>query len=151
MRISKDDWAMAIAMITTQRSTCSRRHVGCVLLDVHNHILSTGYNGVASGLKHCNENCSTCPGLHAKSGTNLDGCEAIHAEQNAMLQVSNMFSIDTCYTTTSPCMTCMKMLLNTSCHTIHYIHDYDDNAKNLWISSGRKIIKFEEFKSIKIF
>lgn len=143
MRISKNDWAMTIAMITAQRSTCYRRHVGCVLLDVHNHILSTGYNGVASGLPHCNENCSTCSGLHAKSGTNLDGCEAIHAEQNAMLQVSDMFNINTCYTTTSPCMTCMKMLCNTSCRTIYYINDYDDKAKNLWISSGREIIKMD--------
>ena len=33
--------------------TCLRRQVGAVIVDANNHIKSTGYNGIPSGLKHC--------------------------------------------------------------------------------------------------
>jgi hypothetical protein len=39
------------------------------------------------------------------SGTGLDVCEAIHAEQNALLQCKDVEQIDTAYVTAMPCMT----------------------------------------------
>lgn len=139
--MSRDEWAVAMAALTAERSTCLRRHVGCVLLDARGHVLSTGYNGVASGQPHCNE-IQACPGHASPSGTNLDGCLALHAEQNALLQCRDPYVIDTCYVTTSPCMTCTKLLLNTSCRRIVFIEAYPDSgaAKHLWESAGRSWI-----------
>ena len=54
MRLSRDEWALKLALLTAQRTTCCRRAVGCVLLNARGHVLSTGYNGVAAGLPHCN-------------------------------------------------------------------------------------------------
>lgn len=36
MRLTVDEWALNLAVVTAHRSTCLRRHVGCVLLDAHN-------------------------------------------------------------------------------------------------------------------
>lgn len=128
---------MEVAYVTSKRSTCVRRHVGCVLLDSHGRVLSTGYNGVAAGMPHCNEG-HTCDGGTSPSGTNLDACEAVHAEQNALLQCKDVNAIDTCYCTASPCMTCVKLLLNTSCKRIVFIDEYPQPAaKELWRRAGR--------------
>src|SRR3990172_9570072 len=132
MRLSRDEWALKLALLTAQRTTCCRRAVGCVLLNARGHVLSTGYNGVAAGLPNCNDvdeqstviHPHACSGATAPSGTNLDGCQAIHAEQNALLQCRNMYAIHTAYVTASPCMTCIKLLLNTSCQRIVYVEEY---------------------------
>jgi dCMP deaminase len=149
-RICRHQWALKLALVTAQRSTCLRRRVGCVLLDVNGFVLSTGYNGVASGVDHCNEpRYSTaadgsmqldypyrCPGASSASGTNLDGCHAIHAEQNALIQVRDHTKIDACYVTHSPCIHCVKMLMNTWCSSIYFVHEYPhQEAKDLWLSS----------------
>ena len=141
MRPSKDEYFLAMAQLIAERGTCARRKVGCVLVNARGHVLSTGYNGVASGFKHCNEN-SECPGAQSASGTNLDKCGAIHAEQNALLQCRDPYEIHTCYTTTSCCTHCVKLLLNTSCQRIVFLEEYPhEDPKELWSLAGREWIK----------
>lgn len=147
MRPSRDQWAMDMAALTAKRATCLRRQVGAVLLNERGHVLATGYNGVAAGLPHCNEHDPyhetgyphACSGAHSPSGTNLDGCQAIHAEQNALLQCRDVYSIHTCYVTASPCVTCTKLLLNTSCQRIVFLEEYPHSeARKLWEAAGRQ-------------
>lgn len=146
MRPSTDEWALQLALTTSLRSTCLRRRVGCVLINARGHILSTGYNGVAAGRPHCNEHDifdpvgypHSCKGAHAQSGLDLNSCQAIHAEQNALLQCRDIYDIETCYVTASPCITCTKLLLNTGCKRIVFIEEYPHpEAKDLWTSAGR--------------
>lgn len=167
MRPTRHQWAMDMVRVTAKRATCLRRQVGCVLLNARGHVLATGYNGVASGMPHCNEMkplpegyfrnreigvgdhvpCEyphACPGAESPSGTNLDGCEAIHAEQNALLQCKDVYEIHSCYVSCSPCMTCVKLLLNTSCKFIFFGEEYPHStAGDLWIRSSRFWIKFK--------
>ena len=93
-RPSKDEYFMDMALLVSERSTCLRRKVGAVLINKRKHVLATGYNGVASGQPHCLD--IPCIGANSASGTDLDLCEAVHAEQNALLQCRNVFEIDTC-------------------------------------------------------
>lgn len=161
MRPDKDDYFMQMANLVATRSTCLRRAVGCVLVSRRGHVLATGYNGVSAGAPHCNEVVQegrdyksigkgvmmpqrmvdayphACEGASSPSGTNLDGCEAIHAEQNALLQCRDPFGIHTCYVTTMPCMTCTKLLLGTDCERIVYRDPYQPAALELWLSRGR--------------
>ena len=55
VRPPRDTYFMKMAALVAERSTCLRRSVGCVLVNGRHHVLATGYNGVASGLPHCNE------------------------------------------------------------------------------------------------
>ncbi|CAB4142577.1 ComEB Deoxycytidylate deaminase [uncultured Caudovirales phage] len=136
-RPTKDEWALALAKITAARGTCARRQVGCVLLNHRGHVLSTGYNGKAAGSKHCLD--VPCPGAGLPSGTGLDLCEAIHAEQNALLQCPDVYDIRTCYVTTSPCVHCVKLLMNTGCRRIVFLEAYAhaDEARRMWQSEGQ--------------
>jgi dCMP deaminase len=146
MRISRDAWAMGMAAITAQRTTCIRRAVGAVLLNDKGHVLSTGYNGVAAGMPHCNEPKvgavvtlypNACPGANSPSGTNLEGCHALHAEQNALLQCRDVYAIHTAYVTTAPCITCTKLLMNTGCKRIVFKEDYPTSGAELWAKTGK--------------
>jgi len=147
MRPGHDEIGLQYAAVAAQRGTCLRRNVGCCLTNERNQVLATGYNGRASGLPHCKDTGGqhdyACAGSKAASGTQLDACEAIHAEQNALLQCHDVYAIETCYVTVSPCVTCVKMLMNTSCGRIVFKEKYshDEAAKALWTKTGRKWIE----------
>lgn len=145
MRPTRDQWGLQLARLTAQRATCLRRQVGCVLVNARGHMLATGYNGVAAGRPHCNEMPGhACSGASTPSGQGLDTCQAIHAEQNALLQCRDVYAIHTAYVTTSPCITCTKLLLNTSCERIIFAEEYPHaEAKILWELAGRFWLKLD--------
>lgn len=138
MRPPKDAINMAIAKTVATRTTCARRAVGAVAVDADGYLLGTGYNGQYTGSKHCNEG-NPCPGATSASGTNLDGCAAIHAEQNLLLHCGDPRKIDTVYVTTSPCTSCLKLLLGTNTRRIVFEEEYpgSDISRELWTNSGR--------------
>lgn len=83
-RISKDDYFLEIALTVSKRSTCLRRHYGCVIVN-NNEIIATGYNGSARGEVNCVERGS-CPRMYAPHNSgDYSTCCSVHAEQNAML------------------------------------------------------------------
>ena len=134
-RPSWDIYFMNIAELAKTRSSCIRRQVGAVLVNDKHQIISTGYNGVPRRFPHCNEG-SPCMDTIPKSGTDLEKCRAVHAEQNALLQCPDVEKIETCYTTTSPCITCIKLLLNTACRRIVFSEEYPHaEARELWLSN----------------
>lgn len=135
MRIDRDTYFLEMAKLVAKRGTCARRQVGCVLVSGRHHVLATGYNGGAAGMSHCIE--EPCPGAEKPSGSFLNECEAIHAEQNALLQCRDVYEIKTCYCTTAPCITCTKLLLNTSCTRIIFLEDYPSSGQELWKKAGR--------------
>lgn len=138
MRPDLDAWCLRIARVVATRGTCARRQVGCVLVNARGQILATGYNGRASGLLHCNEGFA-CVGSQAVSGAQLDQCEAVHAESNALLQCADMFTIHTCYCTLSPCVWCVRLLMNTSCQYIVFLEEYAHTAaKDEWLGPVRR-------------
>jgi dCMP deaminase len=148
MRPTSDDYFLSMASLVSSRTTCLRRSVGCVLVNHRKHVIATGYNGVAAGRPHCNEvdpfdpagYPNACSGAHSESGTELHLCEAIHAEQNALLQCRDVYEIHTAYVTVSPCIHCMKLLLNTSCQRIVCWDRYSQAAIDLWQSAGRELV-----------
>lgn len=131
-----DFYFLKMALLVSERGTCARRKVGSIFVNKRNHVIATGYNGNPSGFPHCTD--KPCAGANSLSGTDLDKCEAIHAEQNALLQCKDVHEIDRVYCTLSPCIHCVKLLLNTSTQQIIYGEKYVHNlARNLWESSGR--------------
>ena len=121
-RISKDELYMRIVSDIAMRSTCSRRAVGAIALDENGLVLATGFNGTPVGVPHCIDR--PCLGADAPSGTALDMCNAVHAEQNLLLQVSDVNRIHTIYCTAEPCTHCSKMIANTKCKRVVYEESY---------------------------
>lgn len=125
------------------RGTCVRRQVGGIAVNHRGHVLSTGYNGVPSGVPHCRDG-TPCPGARAASGTDLDSCLAVHAEVNLLSQCRDVWEIDTVYLTASPCFSCVKALITSGCQRIVFIEEYPHPAsKELWTSLGREWLQIQ--------
>ena len=125
-RESKNQYFLKIATLVATRATCPRRAVGCVITNQHGHIKATGYNGVPRGFAHCTT--TPCGGQDGTSRDGYDSCMATHAEQNALLQCNSSFDIDTIYCTTAPCITCAKLIGNTSCKQVVYSEKHTNHA-----------------------
>lgn len=124
-RISKDAYFMKIAEVVSLRSTCIKRKVGAVLVK-DSHILSTGYNGAPAGLKHCTP--ETCVRKNLKSGEKPELCRGVHGEINCIIQAAihgtSIKGETTIYSTTFPCMSCLKMLINAGVNKLVYKEGY---------------------------
>ncbi len=119
---------MQITTLVATRSTCMRRQVGAMLVK-HKNILATGYNGVPSGIRHCDEVGCLREQLKVPSGERHELCRGLHAEQNAIIQAARHgINIEgsTVYCTDSPCSICSKMLINAGVQNIVYGRGYPD-------------------------
>ena len=109
-----DTYFMEIAQVTATRANCSRRKVAAVVVS-EKRIISTGYNGTPRGVTNCFAGgCPRCAG-EAPSGTGLDECICVHAEQNAICQAAkNGVAIQgaTVYCRMTPCRTCAMLIIN---------------------------------------
>ena len=68
---------MDIAFLVSRRSTCLRRSVGAIVVK-DKRILSTGYNGAPTGIKHCLEAGCLREKMNIASGKNHELCRGIH-------------------------------------------------------------------------
>ncbi len=141
-----DEYFLKIASVIAERSTCRRHHVGAVAVK-DKHILATGYNGAAAGLKDCLELGCLRDEQNIESGTRHEICRAIHAEQNVIIQAAlHGVSLEgsTIYVTHSPCILCAKMLANAKIKRFVTFGVYaDDGFKELFQEAG---IEFELHK-----
>ncbi len=127
-RPSWDEYFMTIAAQVAGRSTCLRRATGAVLVK-DKRILATGYNGVPSGLAHCEAAGCIREQREIPSGSHHELCRGIHAEQNAVIQAARHgISIDgaTAYCTHQPCVLCAKILINAGVASIVFAEPYPD-------------------------
>jgi len=119
---------MNITEFVAQRSTCTRRAVGAVIVK-DKRILSTGYNGAPSGIRHCLDVGCLRETLNVPSGERHELCRGIHAEQNAIIQAAyHGVSVKdaTLFCTNLPCSICAKMIINAGIKTIYFKSGYAD-------------------------
>ena len=126
-RPSWHQYFLTITRQVAERSTCTRAKVGAVIVREKN-ILATGYNGSPAGLPHCTDVGCLVYTSRTPSGEAEENCfRTIHAEINAIAQAAkNGASIRDAdiYITHTPCIHCLKVLINTGIRRIFYEHDY---------------------------
>jgi len=129
MRRSWDEYFMNIAFEVAERSTCSRLHVGSVLVK-NKRIKATGYNGSPKGLVHCDDS-----GCYMKN----DHCiRTIHSEVNCLLEAApEEREQATLYITHSPCPECQKLIITCAIARVvycgNYMSDMDWFIETPWI------------------
>ncbi len=146
-RPSWESYFMGIACLVAKRSTCLRRLVGAVVVK-DKRILTTGYNGAPSGIRHCLEVGCLREQMKIASGERHELCRGIHAEQNAIIQAAyHGVSIKgaTLFCTTLPCSICAKMIINAGIKKIYYLAGYADAlAQDMLREASVEIIKLAD-------
>lgn len=129
-----NNFFMEIAEKFSTLSTCGRLKVGAVITK-NNRIISTGYNGVPSGLQHC---CEIHKGIDFSIPENnemhkqFSAQYELHAEQNAIVEAAkNGIALNgsILYTTVEPCDYCRKLIAQSGIKDVFYRYKYDRNNK----------------------
>ena len=114
---------MTITRQVAERSTCNRAKVGAVIVRDKN-ILATGYNGAPAGMPHCTDVGCLIYESKTPDGDIEENCfRTIHAEINAIAQAAKNGSTikeAAIYITHTPCIHCLKVLVNTGIRNIYY-------------------------------
>jgi len=131
LRPGWDEYFVTIAKAVSSRATCLRRRYGAVITK-DNIIVSTGYNGAASGVKDCLDvgKC-TRRELQIPHGERYELCHSVHAEANAIIRASaDELKGATIYISgadsgageclSEPCMMCKRMILNAGISKVVY-------------------------------
>jgi len=106
---------LQMAEIWAQNSYCVRRQVGALIVK-EKMIISDGFNGTPSGFENVCED-----------EDNVTKPYVLHAEANAITKVAksnNSSENSTLYVTTSPCMECSKLIIQSGIKRVVYSNRY---------------------------
>lgn len=106
---------LEMALIWARNSYCIRRQVGALIVK-EKMIISDGYNGTPSGFENVCED-----------ENNITKPYVLHAEANAITKVAkshNSSENSTLYVTTSPCMECAKLIIQSGIKRVVYCNRY---------------------------
>jgi dCMP deaminase len=131
-RPSWDEYFIEIAKVVGSRSTCLRRRYGAVIVKDY-VIISTGYNGAPRGSINCvDRGICRRKELNVPAGERYELCEAVHAEQNAIINGAPDrmkdatiyiagFEEDNSPAEGKPCLLCRRMIRNAQIQQVVYL------------------------------
>jgi dCMP deaminase len=86
------------------------------------------------------------------SGEGLEACRAVHAEQDAILQLprpdAGGLDEGTLYCTTFPCLGCAKAIISSGLRKIVFLESYPEAASRGMLDEAGVVV--EEFEGVKI-
>lgn len=141
-----NDYFMTLAYVAATRSTCNRKHVGCVLVDMNHHVISTGYNGSPPGKEHCDDDNHEFSHGHC--------IRTVHAEANAIIQAAKSGGSvwgSVCFSTIIPCYDCAKMLITVGVVEVVFHgfyqsrYDKSDKVTEYLLEGNVMVKKLEDF------
>lgn len=144
MRPDWDNYFIEIAKVVSSRSTCLRRKYGSVIVK-DRVIISTGYNGSPRGIINCiDKGKCTRQEQNIPSGERYELCEAVHAEQNAIINAPPErmkgaviyiagFEEDRNFANGKPCKLCDRMIRNAQIAEVIYLKN-DGTLEKLRLS-----------------
>jgi deoxycytidylate deaminase/dephospho-CoA kinase len=164
--IRPEESVMAMAYAISQRSSCLKRKVGAIIADEFGNLISSGFNEVPIGGTSCQEQYKACyrestvnkyvEEIKGKYGIEnpdefkkvfkqyfrtLDICLALHAEENAIVNLARNGTnvpLDKCtlYSTTYPCRLCADKIVQVGIRKVIYLEPYPDPQAAIILRHG---------------
>ena len=141
-RVDKINYYLDIAETVSERSTCLRKHYGCIIVK-NDEIISTGYSGAPRGRENCIDlgKCTKKEIYPDIRHGGYDACRSVHAEQNAIISAarkdmigSSMYLVGKRTDNSKyeegamSCQTCRKLIINAGIEKV-----FVRNSKNEYI------------------
>lgn len=172
---SEIETLMAMAYANSVRSSCSQRKVGALIIDNFGNVFSSGYNEVPTSERSCRQEYGMCYRKYLRKKFSeeltdiikdedtknkvaavvkghfkaLDYCRALHAEENAIVNMARLGgtkNLDdaTLYTTTYPCNMCANKIAQVGIRHLVYFEPYpQEEAKAILQAHHVEQIPFE--------
>lgn len=159
---SENESIMAMAYSNSLRSSCINRKVGAVIVDKNGNVFSSGYNEVPLLERPCLNKYGKCYRSFARDKIRdlfpeneealktvvmdrvklLEKCRALHAEENAILNIARFGSASalsdaTLFTTTYPCNLCANKIAQVGIKKVVYFEPYPVEEAKVTLSKAR--------------
>ena len=137
-----------VCIRTSKLSTCVSKQVGVVLIkDLR--IIAIGYNGVPSGVKHCNEKFDE-NNFDREEHHDWSHLNENHAEQNLVSFCAKngiIMNNTILLISMSPCINCAKIILNSGVKKIIFIEWYDlsDDGVKFLNNNNIECVNYDEW------
>jgi dCMP deaminase len=119
--LSWDDYFMAVAFLSAQRSKDPNTQVGACIVDTNKSIIGIGYNGFPRG---CSDEHLPWA-RHASCDLHKKYPYVVHAEVNAILnKCSASVRGATIYVALFPCNECSKVIIQSGIREVVYLNDF---------------------------
>ncbi len=116
-RLNWDEFFIVLATLYSSRGTCNRLRTACILVK-NKKIVGAGYNGAVSGLDNCDVVGHLMIGNHC--------LRTQHGERNAIdNSIADLYGA-TAYVIGTPCLNCVKSLLQKGVTRIVYVGSYSN-------------------------
>ncbi len=127
---SWEEYYMALALLTAQRSKDPKQQVGCCIVNTDKRIVGIGYNGFPSGCPDTLPWESRCE----ESRVGFLGTKhayVCHAEMNAVVNALSVAVLkgSTMYVTHFPCNECTKLIIQTGIARVIYLRDVKHDSE----------------------
>jgi deoxycytidylate deaminase/dephospho-CoA kinase len=170
----EEEAIMSMAYAISQRSSCMKRKVGAIIVDDFGNAISSGYNEVPKSETPCEKEHNECyrkkvrtdfygkiesclppekklqiQAIFEEHFKILDCCRALHAEENAIVNLARngrSIPLDKCtlYTTTYPCRMCANKIVQAGIKKVVYFEPYPDPvAKVILANESVQDVPFE--------
>jgi len=147
-RRDKNGYYLSVAKTIAFGSKCPEGKQHGAIAVKNSRMISTGYNGPASGMPHCGKNGEECflevwKAEH-DGEKNLAICPAVHAEINVIVtaaQIGTALSGSMFYITKKPCNDCLKALRNLNLVGVVYPQDEDEDDGTQYLLLGPDLRK----------
>ncbi len=117
--LSWDDYFMAVALLSAQRSKDPNTQVGACIVNRQKRVVGVGYNGFPTG---CSD--ETLPWCREGDFLDTKYPYVCHAELNAVLNsVPGNLTNCTIYTALFPCNECAKVIIQAGIQEVVYLSD----------------------------
>lgn len=128
-----DEYFLEVMAAIAKRATCGRIRLGCVVAK-DRQVLSTGYNGSAAGMPHCDEVGHLIKKTVHEDGHVSEHCvRTVHAEMNAMINAAKRgIALDggTLYCGMTPCRTCAMSIINAGIKRVVCLRKYHESEES---------------------
>jgi len=144
-----DRYFMEVARLVSARTTCLARNVGAVIVR-ERRIISTGFNGAASGLPHCIDLGCLRRGLGIPSGERSEVCRGSCAEENAIVQASRLglrVAGGWMYSTYQPCLKCARMIINAGLEGVTFAGEYPQPIAIEFLQEARIVLHRYDYET----
>lgn len=135
-----DKHYLEMASVWSKNSYCKRRRVGALIVK-DKMIISDGFNGTPEGFEN-----------DCEDENNVTKTYVLHAEANAITKVAKSGNNSlgaTLYVTTSPCIECSKLIIQSGIKRVVYLNKYHNTeGLDLLVRANIEIVNLSEDEGI---
>lgn len=140
-KVNWDDYFMTMVYLAAMRSKDESSHLGAVIVDDHNVVMSMGYNSFVRGINDDVPERQVRPEKYFWFE---------HAERNAVYNTDRDLRGCRMYTNGVPCMDCARAVVQVGIKEVIVDKAWDDENADIWAENAKRSAEMFKEAGVKV-